>query len=32
MYSIDNLVSNYNSGINLEETLEKILIEIKKEK
>jgi len=30
MYSIDNLVSNYNSGINLEETLEKILIEIKK--
>jgi len=32
MYSIDNLVSNYESGINLEETLEKILIEIEKAK
>lgn len=31
MYKIDNLVSNYNSGLNLKETLEKILIEIKKE-
>lgn len=30
MYKIDNLVSNYNSGTNLIETLKKILIEIKK--